>query len=227
MDQVSLRQHALDSFAESMKQFLDAIAGVFPECVETRKYCYKFDIGITHATGAMANANKETLISKWHAVMEPMYERCKARDTSVIQELCAIPDTFASNMALWSKWTDTGIQKDTHDVIWAYIDNLNKFCQMHTLYKNVPDKMMTSIQSMATTMAEGGAAPTDMLQMGKTLASTVDPSEMRAFATSMLSNMKSLTNLCASILPGTGFAQDLAAHASQSLENEEEEETHE
>lgn len=198
---MSLRQHALDSFSESMKQFLDAIAGVFPECVETKKYKLKFEIGITHAAPEMSNTNKTALVKKWHETMEPMYERCKARDETVIKELCAIPDTFASNMTLWGKWTDPGIQKDTHDVIWAYIDNLNKFCQMYTLYASVPDKMMTSIQSMATSMAEGGAAPTDMLEMGKSLASTVDPSEMQAFARSMMSNMKSLTNLCASIFP--------------------------
>ena len=129
MDQMSLRQHALDSFSESMKQFLDAIAGVFPECVETKKYKLKFEIGITHAAPEMSNTNKTALVQKWHETMEPMYERCKARDETVVEELCAIPDTFASNMALWAKWTDPGIQKDTHDVIWAYIDNLNKFCQ--------------------------------------------------------------------------------------------------
>ena len=37
---------------------------------------------------------------------------------------------------------------------------------------------------------------------------------MRSFAASMLANMKSLTNLCANILPGTGLMEGLSAAAA-------------
>ena len=210
---ISLRQHSLDGFSKTMQQFLNAVSGVFPECVETRKSKLKFEIGITHGTDAIANPLKKTLIERWHTTKEPMYERCKARDETVIKELCADSSCLASKMKLWDKWNDSQIQDGTHNIIWAYIDNLNKFCQMYILYSKVPDKMMNSIQNMATTIASGAAAPGDMMQMGKEICQNLDENEMRSFAETMMSNMKSLSSLCSSFIPG--FAGQLSQAATQ------------
>ena len=201
---LSLRQHALDGFSQTMGQFLDAVAGVFPECVETRKTKLKFDIAITHGTTDIANQLKTKLVEKWHEKMEPMYERCKARDTSVIEEVCEDTESIAAKMKLWDKWIDPQIQNGTHETIWAYLDNLNKFCQMYILYSKVPDKMMTSIQNMAQTIASGGAStsPGDMMQMGKEICQNLDKEEIQSFAQNMMQNMKSLSSLCSSFIPG-------------------------
>ena len=166
MTDISLRQHSLDGFSDTIQQFIGAISGVFPECIETKKCKYKFEIAITHSPEDMSNKHKTMLIKQWHKTMEPLYDRCKQRDITVIQEICET-STFASELQLWSKWNDPEIQEDTHEVIWTYIDNLNKFCQMFTLYDNVPEKMMTSIQSMAASMATGQKGPEDMLKMGQ------------------------------------------------------------
>ena len=72
------------------------------------------------------------------------------------------------------------------------------------MYSSIPDQMMTSIQRMASNIADGAERgvepPKNLFEMGKQVADEMDPAEMQNFTTSMMQNMKMFTSLCSSFM---------------------------
>ena len=154
----------LDKFCTTLKEFLSQIEAVFPSAQGTKKLILHYDISITHApTEAISTLARTKLIQAWEKHMSPVYDRCTAKDETVIKEITGSHDVF-KGLDLWSKWIDPDLDESTHSCIWGYINNLNRFCQMYTMCGAVPDGMRGSIERVATTLQKRAlrraAAPT-------------------------------------------------------------------
>lgn len=198
-----LQSDTLTTFIDILGQFINQIQSVFPECTQTQKVKLMFEIGAQVATdkSKMIQTRKK-IIDGWVTNIAPFYNDVKARKVSSIQQISEIK--LFAGMNLWGKWNDPSVHPSTHDVIWKYMDNLNKYAQLYTMYNQIPTKMMTSIESMATSIAtdiqDGKQVQPNFLELGKQVTNSIKPGEMQEFAQNMMSNMGLLTSLCSSLM---------------------------
>jgi len=202
-----LQTETLNTFTDILQQFINQIQSVFPECTETKKMSLKFEIGTMLSTNKASKlALKKKMINGWHNKMKSYYDAVTRRDPLVIKQVTESSDTFRS-INLWRKWNDPKVHPGTHEVIWKYIDNLNKFCQMYIMYSGIPTKMLSSIEKMAssiaTDMQEGNMSGANLADIGRKITNDMDPEEMKQFTTNMMSNMNVITSLCSTMMGGT------------------------
>lgn len=214
----ALQMETLNTFIDILRQFVDQIGSVFPECTETKVMILKFSIGVTNSKDKDEQIKvKKKLITNWHKKMQPFYDDVKKRDVRVIEQVSQ-SKTFSS-IKLWEKWNDPKVHPSTHKVIWKYIDTLNKYCQMYVMYAGIPTNMMNSIQTMATSMAkdmeEGrGLNTSNLADIGRKITSDMKPAEMQQFAKNMMSNMNVITSLCSSMIGDMGKSNGGTASGS-------------
>lgn len=198
----------LNKFCSLLHEFLQQIESVFPECTGTKKLILQYDIGITHApTESIASLAKNKLIEAWSKHMTPFYERCRAKDESTIKEITASHDVF-QGLDLWNKWMDPDLDEGTHNCIWDYINNLNRFCQMYTMCSSVPDGMRTSIEKVAKTLEQqlgvGSAGipafnSDTFMKIAQAVSAELKPADMENFAKQV--DPKMLQSLVAGLIP--------------------------
>ena len=74
-----------------MDQFLNGMRVVFPNCMNIKKACLRFEVGIKSMPKDTALPLKQKLIENWHVSMQQYYKRCIDKDESVWKELCDVP----------------------------------------------------------------------------------------------------------------------------------------
>ena len=191
----------LDTFITILQKFLNAVQKVFPECTQTKKMVLKLELGLASVGPAKAAELKETIIRKWHEKLHPFYEQVKARDVTVVKTISEM-ETF-QGMNLWGKWNDKTVRPGTHEVIWKYLDGLNKYSQMYAACNAIPSKVMTEIEGATVGIAEdlkaGRQPEANLLQIGKQVCDSMSPEELQEFAKSMMSNMGIFTSMLSSL----------------------------
>ena len=204
-----LQEDTMNTFIDVLGQFINQIQSVFPECTQTQKVKLMFEIGAQIATdkSKMLQTRKK-IIDGWIKAISPFYDLVKQRDVNVIQTISKV-DMFVG-MDLWTKWNDPSVHPSTHDVIWKYMDNLNKYAQLYTMYSQIPTKMLTSIEGMANSIAadiqDGKKIQPNFMELGKQVTDSVNAGDMQEFAKNMMSNMGLLTSLCSSLMSEAGGA---------------------
>lgn len=154
---------ALKKFIKLMDQFLQGMKVVFPQCLQIKKLCLKFEIAMGVPVDKTPNP-RIRLIELWHKSMHPFYERCALHDESVWQELCANPDSYVAKLDLWTKWNSKNMTAQNKNTIWNYIVPMNK---LSNKYEN-GDK-----DAVATAKAPVADAPALLGSFGEIMKDTL------------------------------------------------------
>ena len=126
---------------------------------------------------ALCRANTTSPIDSWKAMLhesKQFYEQCDQKDASVIKTMCS-----------WMPQL-TGLQDhDLTEEIWDIIKRLNGYVGVTC---NIPSRMMTRIQSMATQIADDIACGKmslenlDITKLGSDVLSGCEERDMNKFA---------------------------------------------
>jgi hypothetical protein len=204
-----LLETTLVGFTDMVNQFLNALAGVWPECIGIKDYLLKIDLAINNAiTPAAKRKAMESLIQRYHNSVQPLYGRCATRDPTVFTE-CDIE--FLRPVGLREKWLDGSIDDDTRDCIWEYVLEMNRFAQLYEgLFTKIPTNTLNKIQSTAMDLAariqkgEMTLADLDLNRLGKDVVDGLDEGEIEQFTNNIMQDPSVLQNLCASMMGGAG-----------------------
>lgn len=190
----------LDAFLDMMRQFLDALEETFPECFKVKTY----KLGLTVRLAQCADNEEATrevarqCITSYHDSMVAYYGRCSAQDETLVHENIDL----MLNIDLHQKWTPE-LHGDTKAAIWEYINKLNEYANIYSMYAQVPRGMMGSIESIAHSLASrissGQMALSDLnLQdMSEEVMRSIDPNDLQQFAATLQNGdmMQSVTNM--------------------------------
>jgi hypothetical protein len=146
---------AVNAFNDMLRQFLDDLAGVFPE--ET----------VFLETKAKVDG------SEW---MERFQKSTSLRQAELMNKdsgFFSDRNRFMKEIGIQKIWRRKDISEDTRGKIWAYIQNLNAMCMMMSM---LPPEMMSMVEEAADKCAQdvqNGAElneQTIMASMGPLLA---------------------------------------------------------
>lgn len=194
------RPSIVAAFIDMMQQFLTALSEVFPECTKVARY--KVALEVSLATGG--DSVRTEAIEAYHTSMSPYYSRCLARDDTLLQENIEL----MRNIDMPRKWTPE-LHPDTKEAIWEYIKKLNEFANIYSMYSRIPTGMLTSIETLAQTLAaqigDGSMSLRDlnMQTMSSQIMSALNPADIQEFAhrmqsgdlTSMMENVSTMYSM--------------------------------
>ena len=92
---------------------------------------------------------------------------------------------------------------DTKNCIFEYVNTMNKYASMFNLYKGIPLKMMTKLTNIAGNLQrdiENGNQKIDLIGLGKTVASSIDASDLQEFSNNMVNNFSNVQSLCQNMI---------------------------
>lgn len=146
---VNITENVVNSFMDLMLQYINSLEEVFPECFKISKIKLAYTIYLNACTTQqeLFNCGVEG-ITKYHASMSPYYARCMDRDETLLSE----DIEFIKEIDLKTKW-DAGLHPQTQAAIWSYIIKLNEYSSIYSMYNQVPNRMMSNIESVATQIA--------------------------------------------------------------------------
>lgn len=189
-----------------MKQFLDAMREVFPEC----PYVIAYNVGFTLKTSGKTSDEMEELgneaMQRYHETMSPWYARCTRRDETLLHERIE----FLDELDLQTKWADN-LHPATKDAIWDYINELNNFCCLMSWTRDiVPPNIMTAITSSATQMAskirsgEMSMRDFNVMDLSQSIMGSVDPAELEQMGSALQSgnvDISSVFSMLTNMMP--------------------------
>jgi hypothetical protein len=186
----SIAENVTEQFIEMMNQFLEAMEEVFPECLRVKGYKLALNVELARNEGNPEGlrAFKQRAISGYHDSMAAYYARCLERDETLIRE----PIDLMTNIGMPAKWT-SDLHPDTKEAIWEYILKLNEFANVHNMYSRVPPGMMSSIESVAHTIAAQISAgqtqlnDLNLFSVSQQVVNSINPDELRQFAQTLQS----------------------------------------
>ena len=122
------RNQIIANFTDMMRQFLDAMAVMYPSCPKVQLY---------RAAANMIEGDAcETGIKEYHEAMAPLYARCARNDATLLDERIE----FLDNLDMYSKWSD--MCEDTRSTVWDYINRINKLSAALYTEEVMPDVVM-------------------------------------------------------------------------------------
>jgi len=193
-------------FIKYVGEFLQALGEKFPSCDGVRKMRLAFGVGVEHAiTSKTKKMNEEVLIKEYDTAMQPYYARITSRDCSIFAE-AGITVDFLKGIDISKKWESS--DEDTRECIYDYLDLMNRFARMYSLYTNVPSGMMHKITQVASNLAsdlnsgQSDLSTINLAKVGQQVVSQIDAKELQQFATSLMANqsqMQGVMNLVASM----------------------------
>lgn len=191
----NMKDQMVHIFFEYSKQFLEAMCEVWPECPSLKQYKLKFDMACVHPPAAMALPAKRSLITKYHQAMSPHYARCNSKDESLLMDQAAQASIdMLKDIEFYKKWSPD-LHPETKENVWEYINNMNRYSNLHNLYSTVPNGMMGKIEDMAngiaTKMSNGEMDMKDLNlnQLGQSVMQSMDHQDLNDFAQNMAGNM--------------------------------------
>lgn len=198
-----MMDQSLQLFHDLAVQFLDALAEVWPECTMVKEAKLEYRMACVQGLGNSTKAAQARVVQAYHSAMSPFYARCSQKDETVFveQDLCAAC-TFLAKIGFNEKWTDD-LHPETKENVWAYMHGLNQYANMYNLYSKVPSQMLSTIEGMATGIAnqieKGDLNMQDInvQTLGQQVASNIDMNELNEFAASMMQDQGSMTQMYA------------------------------
>ena len=196
---------ALDLFSKLCLEFIDALSSVFDDDPVLQKVKLKMNVAIgdMNVLGD-SEQQKKDMIASWHKSMEPYYEEVNKRNSAIFAQ---IEETSKSlkEIGINKKYHDPSIDNDTRECIWDYVCGICKYSQMYFLYEGIPTGMMsklTDIASQLTTDIENGKGMQDLdiMGLGKQVAESINPEDMKDFTQNMMQNMSTVTSLASSVI---------------------------
>ena len=177
----------VDVFYEYSKQFSEALVDVWPECPSLRSYKLQFDMSCVHPPQAVADKARVKLVEAYHADMSPYFDQCtKKSDELMTSQAIQSKIQVLSDIKFYEKWTQD-LHQETKDNVWEYINAMNKYAGLYSLYSKVPVGMMSNIQNMATditTKLESGTmdlSNLNIMDLGQTVMQSMNPEDMQQF----------------------------------------------
>ena len=191
----NMKDQMVHIFFEYSKQFLEAMCEVWPECPSLKQYKLKFDMACVHPPAALALPAKRSLITKYHEAMSPHSARCNSKDESLLMDQAAQASIdMLKDIEFYKKWSPD-LHPETKENVWEYINNMNRYSNLHNLYSTVPNGMMGKIEDMAngiaTKMSNGEMDMKDLNlnQLGQSVMQSMDHQDLNDFAQNMVGNM--------------------------------------
>lgn len=124
---------AVNAFNDMLRQFLDDLAGVFPE--ETV-------FGETKA-----KVEGPEWLERFQRSTQPRQAELMNKDSGFFSDR----NRFMKEIGVQKIWKRKDISEDTRGKIWAYIQNLNAMCMMMSM---LPPEMMTMVEEAADKCAQ-------------------------------------------------------------------------
>jgi hypothetical protein len=203
----SITDTTVDTFLDLMNQFLGALEEVFPECLKVKQYKMALSARLTLCLtpDSRLNVGKEA-IHAFHDNMHLFYSRVIEKDDSLLYEDIEL----VHSIDLAAKWTPE-LHAETKDAIWEYIQKLCEQSNIHSMYSRVPSGMMSSIESMAHTIAsqinqgEMSLGELNIQQVSQQVLSSLNADDLQTFAenlrgSDMLENVTNMYSMMSSML---------------------------
>jgi hypothetical protein len=194
-ESVNMKDQMVHIFYEYSQQFLEAMCEVWPECPALKQYKLKFDIACVHPPEAVTLPVKRSMIAKYHAAMSPHYTRCNSKDDTLLMDRSAQEGiAILNDIEFYKKWRPD-LHPETKENVWEYINNMNRYSNLHNLYSTVPTGMMGTIENMANGIAhkmssgEMNMNDLNLQQLGQNVMQSMDHQDLDAFAQNMAGNM--------------------------------------
>jgi hypothetical protein len=206
----------LVSFTENLEQFLEQICAVWPECNTVREYSVSVASKFTQdQPEAERKQAAVELLRQWHDQFQNYY-------TYVSQEredLFALDIGFFNQVAFQSKWAE-GLHPDTQTAIWEYLKNLCNLSNMYSIYTQVPDNLMSTIQRKAMRLAENisqgeiGLHNLNVEQLASEILTDVNMEDLQNFAFSITNggqDIGRIQDMCGSLMSMMGNQMDISS----------------
>lgn len=134
----------LEDFYQLCKTLMTAVKATFPECEKTQAALAELEFIENSGMDSM----KETLIRTWYDTMKPYVQACVQKNDNV---LLRADIKFLDEFDLKTKWMDSDFDKESKDVLWEYINNLNYLACM---YSESSPEHMEGLTTVASRLAE-------------------------------------------------------------------------
>lgn len=203
----SITDTTVDTFLDLMDQFLSALEEVFPECLKVKQYKLALTarLALCLTPESRLSVGKEA-IHAFHDSMQLFYARVMEKDDSLLYEDIEL----VHSIDLAAKWTPE-LHAETKDAIWEFIQKLCEQSNIYSMYSRVPSSMMSSIESMAHTIAsqinqgEMSLGDLNIQQVSQQVLSSLNADDLRAFAenlqgSDMLENVTNMYSMMSSML---------------------------
>jgi len=195
-------------FCDDVRDFLDAMRAVWPECSGLAAMHRDFMATAMCSVAPVRELAQKTLISTFHAKMKPYYARCRARDGTIFTSAHNIDILDSIDMV--SKWNDSGIDETTRATIFDWLGQICTSSELYGFYEQVPEGMLSCLSGAAMQMAADGGTTMDRLPATvDKLMSAFQPDELESFAERIMaepSSMESLMGLVGAQMQNTDGA---------------------
>lgn len=171
-----------------MEEFLQSLSEVFPECRYTAEQLEEFRNNVLTSP-----RQQNMLIKQWHQLMRPLYELADNHNKEFWKQCKILP--YFGSIHLQAKFDDPELNQESHDVMWEFIDRINRQVR---IYNAVPVNILKRLESAATDMASriqstGASNPQDwnwneLRDMSRNVMDSVHPEEINEF----MDNIKGL-----------------------------------
>jgi hypothetical protein len=169
-------------FCALYEECLDSLLELFPECNDLRE-----ELEIHRTTIKDHTAKEDEFIRTWHQQMIPLYTLADKHDL----EFWNKDVSYLGKIHLKDKISDAGFTKESLQVLWEYIDGLNKHSRV---YNAIPDKMINQLQNF--TMDYIGKIQrgelkfdldnwNDIQHLGKSVMQAINPEDLSQFTDNM------------------------------------------
>jgi len=206
----------LMAFTETFEQFVGQIGVVWPECEKVKEYCALFGSWFSRdLTEEVRKGAAKQLIQQWHQEFQTYYSNVTHEQEELFAE--AIP--FFRTIEFQNKWTDD-LHPDTQAAIWEYLKNLCNLSNMYSIYTQVPDNLMFTIQQKAMRLAENisqgeiGLHNLNVEQLASEILTDVNMEDLQNFALSITNggqDIGRIQDMCGSLMSMMGNQMDISS----------------
>lgn len=193
----------INAFVDYELQFLNALVEVFPEDTNLKATKLEFTMATQHAPEQVREHKKEEMVQMWNQFMGPLAAACQQKNAQAVMQTKNFPP-YIQKINIEEKWHEVDV--DTQEVIWQYLNELQKYSQMYLLYRAVPSNMMQKIQTMAMGMAEQmktgeiNANDLNIESLSQRVTQEIDQNDIQDFAANMMGNMDSVGSLLGNMM---------------------------
>lgn len=189
-------EKTLDSFCTLFEECLDTLYDVFPECMNTQEKMVFYKTNIKPHVD-----QKIEFIKLWHQELTKNLVQSDPNNSVTTDSVTTDPVTTdlysladQKNLSFWnyqipqfcdidmkSKLSETGFTQESVDVLWEYIQGMNRYSRM---YNAIPSDMFDNIQSKTMEYI-------DKIQSGETKVDleNLNLDEIKTFAQSLMESI--------------------------------------
>jgi hypothetical protein len=185
----------------TLYEFVDASAEVWPNCQVLAKYLSMFKEGRSLQSVALTLYLHEQVMS-----LQPYFERLEAKDLSVFLE----PVEIFTELAIHSKLSEASTE--IQETCWSYIKQIVQSASLSKVYGTAPTMMLEKVNKVAESfmkkMEEGtfDMKELDPMALTQMMMEGVDKKEMEKWASEVMNpqSINSLMGVMQSVMGGVG-----------------------